>query len=138
MFPCVTNLLLESFLSNRSRAILETMSIASTLTNQIIATIYSSGGYAWRSSSVGVFDQRVGGYRASSKKGVSDVLGCYHGIFIAIEVKIGKDRLSDEQTGFISNIRHAGGFASVVKTLPEFQEQWIAVKQAIDKTQKPC
>ena len=55
------------------------MSDASNLTNQIIDYIYSAGGYAWRASSQGVYDQQAGAYRTAAKKGVSDVLACFKG-----------------------------------------------------------
>src|SRR3990167_5430819 len=100
------------------------MSRANELTNQIINHIYLQGGYAFRCSSTGIFDQKTGSYRTAEKKGVSDVLACYKGTFIAIEVKIGKDRLSPEQTGFIANITHVGGKALVAKDFESFLEQW--------------
>lgn len=100
------------------------MSEASTLTNQIIDYIYSSGGYAWRASSTGVYDQKAGAYRTAAKKGVSDVLACFRGRLIAIEVKIGKDRLSNEQTGFMSNIEHVGGIAFVAGSFEHFLSHW--------------
>ena len=101
------------------------MSEASTLTNKIINHIYSSGGYAWRAFSTGVYDQKAGAYRTAAKKGVSDVLACFRGRLIAIEVKIGKDRLSEEQIGFMSNITHAGGVAFVATSFDDFLNQWL-------------
>ena len=101
-----------------------TMSEASTLTNKIIQHIYSSGGFAWRASSTGVYDQKAGSYRTAAKKGVSDVLACFRGRLIAIEIKIGKDRLSDEQIGFMRNIEHVGGIAFVAGNFDEFVNRW--------------
>ena len=100
------------------------MSEATTLTNKIINHVYSSGGYAWRASSTGVYDQKAGAYRTAAKKGVSDVLACFRGKFVAIEVKIGKDRLSDEQIGFMRNIKHVGGIAFVATSFEDFLKQW--------------
>ena len=100
------------------------MSDASNLTNQIIDYIYSVGGYAWRASSVGVYDTKTHAYRTAPKKGVSDVLACWKGKLIAVEIKIGKDRLSDEQAGFLCNIIHAGGIAFTAKDFDNFKEQW--------------
>ena len=100
------------------------MSEASTLTNKIIQHIYSSGGFAFRASSTGIYDSKMGGYRTAAKKGVSDVLACFKGRFIAIEIKIGKDRLSLEQEGFMSNIQHVGGIAFVAKDFDDFLSQW--------------
>jgi Holliday junction resolvase len=100
------------------------MSEATVLTNKIINHIYTSGGYAWRFSSTGIPDASRGIMRTAPKKGVSDVLACWHGTLIAVEVKIGSDRLRDEQAGFILNIRNAGGRAFVAKTFEDFLLQW--------------
>lgn len=100
------------------------MSQANELTNQIINFIFKQGGYAWRASSTGIFDAKLGGYRTAAKKGVSDVLACFSGKCIAIEVKIGKDRLSSEQDGFLTNIKATGGLAFVAKDLKSFEIFW--------------
>ena len=100
------------------------MSVASKLTNEIIDFIYRNDGYAFRASSVGIFDQKAGKYRSAAKKGVSDILACRKGKFIAIEVKIGKDRLSLEQEGFLQNITTAGGDSYVAKDFEQFKEWW--------------
>ena|SRR3990167_8451634 len=103
------------------------MSAAAELTNQIIDFVYRKGGYSWRSSSVGIYDQQKRAYRTSAKKGVADVLAVFKGRFIAIEVKIGKDRLSPEQEGFILSVNHAGGKAFVVHDFDEFLSCWKGV-----------
>lgn len=100
------------------------MSAASKLTNEIINFIYHEGGYAWRSSSVGIYDQGKQAYRTSPKKGVSDILACFKGQLIAIEVKIGKDRLSLEQQGFLENVSAVGGNAYVAGDISGFVEWW--------------
>ena len=98
------------------------MSQASELTNQVIDFIYRSGGYAWRASSTGIYDDKLQRFRLAPKKGVSDVLGCYRGRLLAIEVKIGKDRLSPEQQGFLKNVEHHGGSVFVARDFSSFQE----------------
>ena len=100
------------------------MSAATKLTNQIIDFVYRKGGYAWRQNSGGVFDRSLGVYRTAAKKGVADVLAVFKGRLIAIEVKIGKDRLSFEQEGFILSVNHAGGKAFVVHDFNEFLSHW--------------
>src|SRR3990167_8334420 len=77
---------------------------ANELTNQILELLYASGAYAWRQNMGGIYDSKLGVYRTGSKKGVADILGVYKSVFIAVEVKIGKDRLSPEQEGFIANV----------------------------------
>lgn len=100
------------------------MSKASELTNQIINHFYKNGGFAFRCSSLGVYDQKRQMYRMAAKKGISDVLGVVKGRFVACEIKIGADRLSEEQTGFLKNIEHHGGLSVVIKNFAEFQEWW--------------
>jgi hypothetical protein len=100
------------------------MAKASELTNQIIDHVYRSGGYAWRAASVGVFDSKRGAFRASAKKGVADVLACFNGYLICVEVKIGSDRLSLEQQGFRDNVIHAGGSFIEAREFDQFVSEW--------------
>lgn len=109
------------------------MSAASELTNLIIGRIHKDGGYAWRAESTGIFEAKRGIMRASPKKGVADVLAVYKGCFVAVEVKIGSDRLSDEQEGFLENIRHYGGQAFVATDPDQFSKEWIAACGRIDE-----
>lgn len=112
------------------------MSKSNDLTKAIIHEFYLAGAYAWRASSVGIFDRKLGGYRTAAKKGVSDILACYNGILIAVEVKIGKDRMSDEQVGFMRNILKVGGEAFVAKDIEEFKTWWKDVKDILDVKMK--
>ena len=105
---------------------------ANELTNKIINELYLSGTFAWRAESAGVFDKQKGIYRTAPKKGVADILACYRGMLIAIEIKIGKDRLSPEQDGFIKNIQHVGGYSFVARTFDEFRGWWFKTKVLID------
>ena len=97
---------------------------ANTLTHAVMAYIVSTGGYAWRASSVGIYDKKVGGWRTAPKKGVSDVIACRDGTLCCIEIKIGKDKLSPEQEGFLKNIAHVGGLTFVAKDFESFKEFW--------------
>lgn len=105
---------------------------ANDLTNKIINEFYLAGAFSWRAESAGVFDKQKGIYRTAPKKGVADILAVYKGIFIAIEVKIGKDRLSPEQDGFLKNIQHAGGYSGIASTFDEFKVWWFKTKVFID------
>ena len=54
-------------------------------------------------------------------RGKSDIIGMNpQGRFIAIEVKVGKDKLRDEQELFLENVVDHGGISVVVKTFDEF------------------
>jgi VRR-NUC domain. len=48
----------------------------------------------------------TGGYGAS---GVSDIVVCYEGLYIAIECKAGKNKLSELQKMFLEKVAAAGG-----------------------------
>src|SRR3990167_907887 len=75
------------------------MSEANELTSKILDFLYRNGVYGWRSSSTGLFDLKLGKFRTSSKVGVSDILAILPpvGKLLAIEVKVGADRLRPEQ-----------------------------------------
>lgn len=118
-FSVVQEIFVGYFLSGICYA--ESMSEATDLTNQVINHIYRQGGYAWRASSTGIFDEKRGSFRTAPKKGVADVLACYRGRMVAVEIKIGKDRLSPEQAGFLANLQHVGGLTFVAKDFPSFQ-----------------
>lgn len=52
-----------------------------------------------------------------SAPGVSDIIGCYKGRFIAIELKAGKGKASDAQLEFIRRVNEAGGIGFVAYDL---------------------
>ncbi len=94
------------------------------LTNAIIGYLNNTGWFVWRSNTVGIFDIKIfaqklkalqsvtssgaltaakASYRKTHDlKGAPDILG-YHkqtGLFIGVEVKFGKDTMSDDQNSF--------------------------------------
>lgn len=54
-----------------------------------------------------------GGY--FTRKGVPDLLCCYRGRFLAIEVKAENGKVSAEQTQEIAKIKNSGGIALVLR-----------------------
>ena len=54
-----------------------------------------------------------------STKGVPDILGCYHGKLIGIEVKTPKGTVSEDQKRFIANLNEAGGNAFVARSVED-------------------
>ena len=84
------------------------------LVNDVIAYIFSIGGWAMRVNSgtqviKGELGTRV--FRGAPK-GTADVIGCLsNGRFIAVECKIGSNTCSLEQTIFLDRIKEAGGLA---------------------------
>lgn len=103
------------------------MSVANDLTRKIIQFVHDHGGFAWRASTTGIPDFKRGILRSAPKRGVSDILGIYgEGRLIAVEIKIGKDKLSPEQSGFLQNIEHFGGWSFVARDSDSFREWWYS------------
>lgn len=117
---------------------------ANQLTKSILTFLMCNGWEAWRNNVMGVFDsnqaakaivaQKPNSHKAAQgilkkcyrksheRKGVSDVIGFNKktGQFIAVEVKIGKDDLSIEQTFFLNCVSRSGGVSIVAKTYDQF------------------
>lgn len=74
----------------------------SVLVTKIIELIRERGGYAeniWG-----------GGFQSA---GIPDILACYKGVFLGVEVKIGKNKPSELQKAKVKLINEAGGLAIV-------------------------
>jgi Holliday junction resolvase len=56
-------------------------------------------------------------------KGVPDILGCYQGKFLGIEVKTEKGKPSPEQVRFIQNLNDAGGIAFIARSVDDVIEK---------------
>ncbi len=94
---------------------------ANGLTSAIVKYIDLKGGFASRINSGGVYDQKLGMHRhGTTKKGFSDVQGCYNGIALYVEVKIGRDRQSDYQKEFQKKITASGGLYFIAKDFESF------------------
>ena len=94
---------------------------ANNLTRRIVQHVRANGGFATRLNSTGT-------YRADLKKfvqsqqvsGMPDVLACVNGQFVGIEIKAGKDRLSDAQKQTIAALEKAGASVYVAHDFEGF------------------
>ena len=89
---------------------------ANTATKEILAFLAVSGFKAWRNNTTGVYDPKKQIFRKfAGLKGVADILGLQKstGRFLAVEVKVGKDKLSPEQIRFLEDVKKGGGIAIV-------------------------
>lgn len=102
---------------------------ANGLTRAIIDWLKLHGAQAERVNTGGIYDVKRGKYRRSgSTRGSSDihatipvtVVDKVVGMSCKFEVKAGKDRLSREQSKYITSVQSAGGFAFVVHDFDEF------------------
>lgn len=55
-------------------------------------------------------------------KGVSDILICHQGGFVAIELKVGSNKPTKLQSHFMQKIKDAGGSAYVCRSLEEVMD----------------
>ena len=93
------------------------------LTRSIIRYIEALGGMAWRNNT-----GTRGGIRYG-KKGSGDVFALYKGRFYSVELKTGRDTLSEDQARWIAEVRQQGGTAvvaysidDVIKAIPSIRE----------------
>jgi len=52
-------------------------------------------------------------------RGILDIIGCWEGKYVELEVKTERGRLTPEQKARIEEIRQAGGIAEVVKSIED-------------------
>ena len=62
-----------------------------------------------------------------AKRGVSDILACYKGRFVAIEVKGRNGKASDDQIKFLNDVNSAAGVAFIAKSVEDV-EFWLNLK----------
>lgn len=115
---------------------------ANSLTGAILDYIRMNGGHAERVNNYSrTVKDRFGNDRfipSAGFKGTADIHACKRillppltalkygmmGQFIAIEVKIGKDKQSEAQAYYQSCVERAGGAYLIVKTFDDFEKQW--------------
>ena len=96
--------------------------------NLILDWLKAKGIFCWQNDSVGIYDPVKKIFRRKAKhalNGVSDILGCWHGRFFAIEVKSAKGQVSDAQAEFMRNIELAGGIAFEARSLEDVTQLFV-------------
>jgi hypothetical protein len=105
---------------------------ANQLTSDIMDYLLEKNCAAARINTTGIYDEKLGRYRKSgSTNGVEDVTCTYPldvkgttiGLTIAIEIKIGKDKMSDDQKKRKQRIELAGGIYIVAKEMEQFKDE---------------
>lgn len=98
-----------------------TDSTANGLTKAIVEWLTLNGCWATRVSSAGRYLPGAKKFIPSTtKKGTADIHAVIAGRHVSIEVKIGKDRMSDEQSKVKSAIEKAGGVYFIASSFDEF------------------
>ncbi len=113
---------------------------SNSLTNQLLLALSKEfKAVAWRHNVVR--SQVVGRWIRSSPDGVSDIIGSVHGRFLALEIKTGKDTLSESQYGFLDSVSKGGGIAMVcgrklIKKTPDGVPSFENAEDAISYIKK--
>jgi hypothetical protein len=80
---------------------------------------------AWRVNNVGIFDTKTQRHRkAATIKGIADITAIRNGTTYQIEIKTGKDKMSDDQKKFAERVIKSGANYFVIKSFDDFIEQW--------------
>lgn len=115
---------------------------ANQLTTDIIKWVVLTGGAARRVNSQGQYDEATGRWRSSGmRRGFEDIDCCMpislhhnkYGIKVAVEVKIGKDKLSEYQIARKEELFRAGGYYIVASSFDQFKKDWIELSDKIEK-----
>lgn len=61
--------------------------------------------------------------RRGDKAGVPDLLICYRGQFVGVELKSRRGKIEDEQAANMAMIRKSGGRTFIARSLEEFMEK---------------
>lgn len=81
----------------------------------------------------GVYDNRLQRYRrGTNRKGLPDILATYKGRSLMIEVKAGKDRLSEDQKKVRQEQELSGGLFFVAHNFTEFKAWFDNIKASPD------
>lgn len=93
---------------------------SNALTASILNYIQDAGGYAVR---INVFGGLKAGKRTKSttRRGTADIHACFRGRHLSIEVKVGRDVMSDEQRQTEADVRKAGGLYVLAIDLQTFK-----------------
>jgi hypothetical protein len=87
----------------------------------ILDYIRFNGGFAERINSMGIYDVKLQRFRPSgSRKGTADISATFAGKSIRVEVKIGRDRLSDHQRRYAEEVTRAGAHYFIASDFNSF------------------
>jgi hypothetical protein len=104
------------------------MQIEQSIQAAILAYLRMRGIFCWKNNTAGIYVKARNTYIPSHAPGVADILGILDsrfgrsGVFLAVEVKSPKGRLSPHQEAFLKEIKDRGGLAIVARSVEEVQE----------------
>lgn len=102
--------------------------------NQCLSWLKARRYFAFKIKSVGTYDPTRKRFRTPSpwyRKGCPDILCCFRGRFIGLEVKTKKGRLSEHQKSFHQDLTLAGGFVYVVRSIDDLVDIFSCLEGVI-------
>lgn len=94
---------------------------ANGITVNIVRLLTMQGAFVTRINTTGIWDAAKNTFRTSQmRKGTPDIIACYKGRFIGIEVKAGKDKQSIEQVQVQQEIERAKGVYLLCRSTDDF------------------
>lgn len=101
---------------------------ANGLTAAVVAYITLRGGFASRVNNGGTWRKDLGKYTPSgAKRGISDIIATYKGVSLMVEVKIGRDKMSEFQERVKAEHEQAGGRWFTAHNFTEFKLWFDAI-----------
>src|SRR5262245_3638451 len=73
-----------------------------------------------------------GGDNPFQEVGISDLITCYRGYFIAIETKTPAGKTSVKQERFLESVRKAGGYAIVARNVADVQSLIESIDREVE------
>lgn len=102
---------------------------ANEITRNILKFLDLKKHYASRVQSQGQFNPTKGRWTKSTvRRGIGDILAIVNGKAVMIEVKAGKDRMSEWQTKTKEDVEKSGGVYLIIRSFEDFQECYIALQ----------
>ena len=112
-------------------------SSSNELTRAIVEFVRLTGHYADRINNTGIYDSKTGKWRkGGTRRGISDIIankmiehnGRKFSIMVAIEVKVGRDKMSEHQLKVQAEVQKSGGVYIIAKTWEQFIKEWDSIK----------
>lgn len=107
---------------------------ANGLTRSVVDWFTLNGHFATRLQSTGTYRADIGKHVASQQRaGMSDVFAIVQGRAVHVEIKIGKDRLSDVQKETITALQSAGALCTIVQSFQQFYDWYMSGLATLDE-----
>lgn len=101
---------------------------ANELTACVRDFLVMRGHHANRVNTQGNYSQKLGKFiHSGSTRGASDLNCIINGLSVQIEIKVGKDKLSEAQIKQRDSVQAAGGIYIVVKNFDDFIDQYCEI-----------